>query len=173
MDVEPRNKSLQCLENSLSKYLTKIQISDLEKGIYNWTLQFSDENEINKNWNNKRFVNIYCDKVRSIIQNLDPTSVLGNKRLIERFNENEFKIFEIPFMKPENVCPEVWRGVLDAKLHKEQFLAQNKPAAMTNAFKCGKCKKRETLFKEVQTKSCDEPMTLFITCLNCGHRWKM
>ena len=43
---------------------------------------------------------------------------------------------------------------------------------VTSFHKCGKCKKRETSFYELQTRSADEPMTTFITCLNCGHRWR-
>ena len=43
---------------------------------------------------------------------------------------------------------------------------------MTDAFKCRKCGSRSTSYYEVQTRSADEPMTQFITCLNCGNRWK-
>ena len=44
--------------------------------------------------------------------------------------------------------------------------------AMTNLFKCRKCGSRETSYYEVQTRSADEPMTQFITCLKCDNRWK-
>jgi len=39
-------------------------------------------------------------------------------------------------------------------------------------FRCGKCKSTNTIFTEKQTRSSDEPMTVFICCLNCGKRWK-
>ena len=47
-----------------------------------------------------------------------------------------------------------------------------KKEAMTDQFECKRCKSRETAYYEVQTRSADEPMTIFITCLNCGNRWK-
>jgi hypothetical protein len=40
------------------------------------------------------------------------------------------------------------------------------------SFTCRKCKKNKTTYQAKQTRSSDEPMTMFIRCLNCGHRWK-
>jgi transcription elongation factor S-II len=40
-------------------------------------------------------------------------------------------------------------------------------------FTCGRCKKNETTYYQMQTRSADEPMTTFITCVNCNHHWKM
>ncbi len=36
---------------------------------------------------------------------------------------------------------------------------------------CPKCKARQSYYVEKQTRSSDEPMTLFITCV-CGHKWR-
>jgi transcription elongation factor S-II len=44
--------------------------------------------------------------------------------------------------------------------------------ATTDMFQCGRCKERKTTYYQMQTRSADEPMTTFITCVNCGHRWK-
>mmetsp|Transcript_3251 Transcript_3251/g.5932 ORF Transcript_3251/g.5932 Transcript_3251/m.5932 type:complete len:317 (-) Transcript_3251:106-1056(-) len=44
--------------------------------------------------------------------------------------------------------------------------------ASTDQFQCGKCKQRKTRYFQMQTRSADEPMTTFVTCVNCGHRWK-
>lgn len=37
---------------------------------------------------------------------------------------------------------------------------------------CGKCKSRNTDFREQQTRSADEPTTKFCECFDCGHKWK-
>ena len=44
--------------------------------------------------------------------------------------------------------------------------------ASTDAFKCGKCKQRKCTYYQLQTRSADEPMTTFVTCVECGNRWK-
>lgn len=38
-------------------------------------------------------------------------------------------------------------------------------------FKCPKCKGQKTKFKQKQIRSADEPMTTFIVCGLCKHRW--
>ena len=39
-------------------------------------------------------------------------------------------------------------------------------------FTCGRCKSIKTTSTQKQTRSADEPMTVFVLCLNCGKRWK-
>ncbi|KAL3309794.1 Transcription elongation factor A protein 1 [Cichlidogyrus casuarinus] len=43
----------------------------------------------------------------------------------------------------------------------------------TDLLKCGKCRKNNCTYNQVQTRSADEPMTTFVYCNNCGHRWKV
>lgn len=58
----------------------------------------------------------------------------------------------------------------------EQNLSQSRAAqdneAETDQFRCGRCGQRRTKYYQLQTRSADEPMTTFVTCINCGNRWK-
>ncbi|ORD99633.1 RPC10 [Hepatospora eriocheir] len=38
---------------------------------------------------------------------------------------------------------------------------------------CPKCNYNRALFKEIQTRSADEPMTIFYRCLKCSYNWKV
>ena len=40
-------------------------------------------------------------------------------------------------------------------------------------YKCRKCGSKKTIQKELQTRSADEPMTIFIICLECKNSWKI
>ena len=68
----------------------------------------------------------------------------------------------------------------DRKAEIEEVQKQNLAEAITvkpvhnatDIFKCGKCKQRKTTYYQMQTRSADEPMTTFVTCLNCDNRWK-
>lgn len=39
-------------------------------------------------------------------------------------------------------------------------------------FTCGRCNSIKTTSTQKQTRSADEPMTVFVLCLDCGKRWK-
>lgn len=48
----------------------------------------------------------------------------------------------------------------------------NKQEASTDMFRCGKCKERKCNYYQMQTRSADEPLTTFVSCVNCGNRWR-
>lgn len=169
------NALRQVCVDTLSKRcaLDKNVCEQIETGVYNWTVEYATVHNIVRNWKNHCFAAIYRSKAQSVVTNLDATSYVGNTRLIERLKSAEFKPGDIAYLAPENTFPEKWRECLDVKMKHSETVFEEKPSAMTDKFKCGKCKKRECSYREVQLRSADEPMTLFITCINCGHRWKI
>ncbi|CAN1311429.1 Transcription elongation factor TFIIS [Linum perenne] len=46
------------------------------------------------------------------------------------------------------------------------------PKATTDQFKCTRCGQRKTTYYQMQTRSADEPMTTYVTCVNCNKHWK-
>jgi len=62
----------------------------------------------------------------------------------------------------------------DSEAIRESMLASQvaSVAADTDMFKCSRCKEKKCTYSQLQTRSCDEAMTTFVTCTNCGHRWK-
>jgi len=47
-----------------------------------------------------------------------------------------------------------------------------KDAEICGIFECGRCKSYKTTYYQLQTRSADEPMTTFVTCVNCNKKWK-
>jgi transcription elongation factor S-II len=153
--------------------MTDLQATDLEIGTFNWTLRKADELKIPRMWTNARFNQLYLSKARSLIGNVDASAYVGNTRLVERIQEGEFKPHDVASMQPDHVFPERWRNVVEMKVRRDEYICNARPAAMTDQFKCNRCKKRECSYMELQTRSCDEPASLFIQCLACGNRWRM
>lgn len=167
----PRDSVLQLIAKK-APILTETETKDMEIGIYNWTIMEAVARGIARNWINPRFRSLYIEKARSVVSNIDATSYINNERLLQRCKENEFLPHDIAFMKPENTHPEMWKSAVDAMMKKYENAYENKVVAMTNMFKCGKCKKRECTFYELQTRSGDESTTIFIRCVNCGNSWR-
>jgi len=38
--------------------------------------------------------------------------------------------------------------------------------------RCPVCSHDKAYFQQIQTRSADEPMTIFYRCASCAHRWK-
>ena len=75
-------------------------------------------------------------------------------------------------MDTYKLFPEIWSDIIDEKTKIEKMLKDSLEESATDLFKCPRCHKRKTIYCEVQTRSSDEPMTTFITCLECGKKWK-
>ena len=88
-----------------------------------------------------------------------------------RILESELKLTDIPFMTSYDVFPEKWFALKDKLIQREQKILEGNKSRATDQFKCRRCNKRECTYYELQTRSSDEPMTIFITCLNCGKEW--
>jgi len=172
-DIRPN--IIEKFEVLLSKYNVK-NSSDvatrIEKGIYNSSIRVGIEKGIIKKWDNKFFKNIYLAKVRSVYSNLDKESYIKNTRLFDRLEANEFKPEELSEMQAIRIFPENWKELLDKKNKRDKFLYETRKEMTTDMFTCGRCRKNECTYYQLQTRSADEPMTTFVTCLNCGKRWK-
>ncbi|EFA81092.1 hypothetical protein PPL_05928 [Heterostelium album PN500] len=41
----------------------------------------------------------------------------------------------------------------------------------SDLFTCPKCGKRKCTYFQLQTRSADDPLTTFVTCVTCNNRW--
>ena len=165
---------MKCLEhlNFLAEHFSKEDIHSLENGIFRASLQQAKKQFIACNWKVKPFCEVYQQILRFIICNLHPASPVNNQRLLTRVIDGEFTLDQIPFMTHYEVFPERWFALKDKLLQREQKILEGNKSRATDQFKCRRCFKRECTYYELQTRSSDEPMTIFITCLNCGKEWR-
>ena len=139
---------------------------NLEKGIYNYCIKEATERQIVKKWDNVYFVHLYIDRLRTLYFNLK------KPQLVSRIVNKEIKPHEVAFMSHQDIIPEKWATLLsDKKIRLENIYAP-KLEASTDGFTCRKCKSKECSYYQLQTRSADEPMTTFVTCIICGNRWK-
>lgn len=69
-------------------------------------------------------------------------------------------------------CPDRWREILQKALEKDKAKYSKKVTANIEMF-CRSCKRKTKCdYYQVQTRSADEPMTTFMTCLECDTKWK-
>ena len=138
---------------------------NLEKGIFNYTLKEADNRKIVKKWDNKFFVQIYLDHLRSILINL-------NDKWIDAINSGEIQSHKLAFMNHQELDYDRWAEMIDIKSKRDKNKFEVNMAASTDTFTCRKCKGNKCTYYTQQVRSADEPSTIFVTCLQCGNRWK-
>ena len=144
----------------------------LEGSFYDYCVELAGKRKITPLFSNSIFKSMYINKCRSGYTNLDSSSYVQNTTLLKKIQKNKIPIESVPYLSNQEIFPEHWKKIMDTKYKRDKLLYEDKPEAMTDQFKCGKCKSRECTYYELQTRSADESMTTFITCLNCGNRWK-
>lgn len=154
------------------KLVNNNQAKIIEDSIFRFTNEKSIERKVIRKWDNPIFRKIYINKSRSIYSNINPESYIQNSLLLNKIKKNKISIDNIAYMSYQELFPEHWKKLMDYKYKREKIMYEDKPEAMTDQFKCGRCKSRKCTYYELQTRSADEGMTTFITCLNCGNRWK-
>ena len=75
-------------------------------------------------------------------------------------------------MTHQEMNPEKWDKLIQLKIKRDKTKYDTQVEAMTDTFKCRKCKSTKCSYYGLQTRSSDEPMTIFVTCLDCSNRWK-
>ncbi len=141
---------------------------NLEKNILNYAIDRNTNGE--PSWDNKHFVMFYKSKFLSI-----QFTMKNNPDIIKRLVEKKIKTINIVNMRPE----ELWfdgpcAKALDEKIHNEmrkEFLTKEMKS-QDGFFTCNRCKSKKTTYYQLQTRSADEPMTTFVSCLNCDKNWK-
>ena len=164
--IENPEKFRSNISSKINILLTSEKNSiNMEKAIYNYTLKEATSKKIIKKWDNQAFIRIYIDHFRSIYFNLKPN-------LIEKIKNGEILAQQIPFMTHQELQPEKWSTLIEAKIKRDKSKFENHVEASTDTFTCRKCKSNKCSYYALQTRSADEPMTIYVTCLTCDNRWK-
>jgi len=127
------------------------------------------EEEVFKVFNNTE--TRYKTRIRSRISNLKDKKNpdLRNNLLCMRITPKQFASMSAEEMASDSMkelrTKFIKEGINDSHMATVQ-------GTKTSLLKCGKCKQRNCTYNQVQTRSADEPMTTFVLCNGCGHRWK-
>ena len=156
------------IRKKLSSFLQEnmTHAANLEKGIYNWALKEATNIKVVKKWDNQFFIQIYIDHLRSIFVNL------RNDKLQLMVISGDIKAHELAFMTHHEMLPEKWDDLIKAKSIRDKSKFEQNIEASTDTFTCRKCKSKKCSYIQLQTRSADEAMTVYVTCCECGNRWK-
>jgi hypothetical protein len=151
---------------------TPATVAALERGLLHAALLDAAKRRVPASWRSAGFVLIHALLLRRLVSNLDALGYVGNGRLAERLAEGDFVSEALASLSPTDMFPERWRELAEAQMKRENKALEGATEMATDMFRCGRCGKRKCTYAEAQTRSGDEPATIFVHCLNCGKRWK-
>ena len=164
--IENSEKFRSNIKIKLNEKIKNEKYSDnLERGIFNYTLKESDQRKVVKKWDNPHFVQIYLDRLRTIYINL-------NENIIQQMYNGDIKSHTVAFMTHQELMPDKWADLIAAKSKRDANKFENNIAAATDTFTCRKCKSKKCTYYLLQVRSSDEPMNCYVSCCDCGTRWK-
>lgn len=146
--------------------LTPTIIANIEIGVYNYAVKEATNLKVIKKWDIPAFSTIYMDRLRTIFNNLK------NVELLASLKNEELSPKTLAFMTHQEMDPEHWKEMIEQKIKRDANKYSTNIEAMTEMFTCKKCKSKRCTYYELQTRSADEPSTIFISCLDCGKHWK-
>jgi transcription elongation factor S-II len=139
---------------------------NLEIAVYNYAIKEANSRKIIKKWDNPHFVQLYVDRLRSIYVNL------ASADLVEQIKSGEITPQTLAFMTHQELNPGRWSKLIEQKIKRDASKFTTNVQASTDMFTCKKCRSKKCTYYELQTRSADEPATIFVTCLDCGKHWK-
>ena len=152
-----------------SKFFTNdAMVNNLEKSVFNWAVK----NCTHPSWENPSFRHAYRSKFTGIIVALSAQE----NDLIDKITSGEIMTRNVASMEPDELWPTGPYALAKQRKKAKEAIKDNNsgklPANYVGMFKCGKCKSMKTTYYQMQTRSADEPMTTFVTCMDCNNRFK-
>ena len=151
--------------DTLKKYPTVI-----EKSIFNTSIKEAREKYIERSWLSTEFKWLYKKNYMKVYSNIKI-----NKNADFVLGKIKYGLWEpdkIISMKPMELYPDIWENIIIKNARKMELLSRENNVQGTSMFKCGKCKKNNCTYYQMQTRSADEPMTTFVFCLVCHNTMK-
>ena len=172
LEAKERIAIFNVFKGILKDHCKDTDISSLEHGIYNATIDEAKHRLVPLTWEHETFRWIYTMVAKRVASNFQPNSYVGNKNLVERWKEGEFTLEQLGSWTSYELKPSHWKDLKDQQFRRDKRIQEGNLAMATDRFRCSQCKKKLCSYYELQTRSADEPMTIFISCLNCGKHWK-
>jgi transcription elongation factor S-II len=136
----------------------KFESEEIETAILNRCINDAQKWFVDIDWTNTVFVDMY----RSRAVSLYPYREMAKDMDVTKFVDSTLV----------DLNPGRWKAMIQSIIDKKKAMYSKKSTASI-FLHCSSCKKKTRCdFYQLQTRSADEPMTTFVTCLECDKKWK-
>lgn len=168
--METRNYVIKRYASLLDLPGDHVTCLNLEKSTHNWAVKKTQGLYDTPASDNRYHMDRYKHKFLEIQKNLKCSETFRDGVRAGHIKSESALNMSLVSMWPDG--PYARESERNAeKCSKKEYSIVNE-ADYIGIFKCGKCRQNKTTYYEMQTRSADEPMTVFITCHVCNTTWK-
>ena len=132
--------------------------NDVETAILQRCVREAQQWLIDIDWDNPVFLGLYRNRAVELYPLRGQLSAMEPAEFAE--------------MSPVQQNPARWAELIQKSVEKDKALYSKEVTASIVLY-CSRCKRKTKCdYYQMQTRSADEPMTTFITCLECDKKWK-
>jgi len=178
IQTHSKNVFVECaIRDKVIENFTELLESDelatqLEESILHVVCEQAIKENIDVDWNNRVFWNMYRSRAISFYEYGRRSTSSDDGKWMLKLKQREITTREFAEMNAVDLCPSRWKDAVERIIESEKKLySKNESAAIF--MWCSACKKKTKCdYYQMQTRSADEPMTTFVTCLECDRKWK-
>lgn len=139
----------------------------IEKGIFEFSLLHITLHKLNDDL----VAAVYNDKLYNLCVNLDLENTrIENYTLLPNVLNGSIDPYFLSFLSPEQLHPKRWSDVVTKSNLRDKAKYE---VNTTDIYKCKKCGEKKSKISQLQTRSLDEPVTIYVVCLVCYNTFRM
>ena len=146
-----------------SRNIVGIDCEKLVEEIGKYAVKYSEDNFTSSN--DSYVEQIVATKYNNIKRMLQ----IDNPELFEKLAGDDTYYIQLPYLSAYELCHRNWHDTVKRVEYKN---IKKNTIRTSDAYQCNKCKGKRIFIYEKQTRSADEPMTIFFECQDCPNRWK-
>jgi DNA-directed RNA polymerase subunit M/transcription elongation factor TFIIS len=162
---DARAHVLQAFEERVSnKHVAAEVAKAIERSVMDYTKQECKARKIVElRWSNVLVRRTYLRKFRMILNNWES--------LMRLVKNKDIALCEFAFVDHQRMRPDIYKPILDLMEKREKFtllVDATEDEDYQSVLKCDSCGSFRTTYVTMQTRSADEPETIYMKCFNCG-----
>ena len=142
----------------------------LERATWNHAVMFCKRKDQPLNWDNSAFRYAYTQKVLGVRY-----VARDRPEVLQKYMGLDPTLKAFVNAKPHELCPDKWEKAFEDAARKALRFTDASamdPEKMPDGILVCRCGSKKTSYYEMQTRSADEPMTVFARCHTCSAKWK-
>lgn len=151
--------------NTLFSHVKNAEVAkEIERSILNYTKEACKTRKIEEmRWSDVNVRRLYLRKYRMIVNNLDS--------MIDLVRKKEIALCEFAFVDHQRTRPDIYKPILESMERREKLtllVDTEEDVDYKSVLKCEQCGSFRTTYVTMQTRSADEPETIYMKCFQCG-----